>query len=129
MPTPALVKEADRLRTLRLYRILDTGAEKTFDDLTKLAAAICDTPIALISLVDEHRQWFKSRVGLGAPETSRDMAFCGHAIQSDDLFIVPDALKDSRFSENPLVTSEPHIRFYAGLRWWSPTGNGLVLFA
>jgi PAS domain S-box-containing protein len=99
---------------LRDYAVLDTPPEQIFDDLTELAAHICEAPIALISLVDENRQWFKSRVGLTADETARDISFCGHAILQPALFIVPDATKDERFADNPLVMSEPHIRFYAG---------------
>ena len=106
--------ETERLRMLRLYRIVDTASERSFDDLTRMAAAICDTPISLISLLDERRQWFKSRHGLAATETSRDVAFCGHAILQDDVFVVEDATQDERFANNPLVTAEPSIRFYAG---------------
>jgi GAF domain-containing protein len=94
--------------------VLDTVPEELFDDLTELAARICEAPIALISLVDEKRQWFKSKVGTGVNETSRDFSFCAHAIRQSDLFIVPDATKDARFASNPLVTSDPRIRFYAG---------------
>lgn len=108
-------KEAGRLHTLRAYELLDTAAEASFDKLTTLAALICETPISLISLVDESRQWFKSRVGVDAAETPRDWAFCVYAIkQGGGLFIVPDATKDQRFAQNPLVTNAPNIRFYAG---------------
>lgn len=106
--------EVERLRTLRLYNIIDTQAEQAFDDLARLAAAICETPIGLVSIVDESRQWFKARVGLDVPQTPRDVAFCAHAIQQPDVFVVEDATKDSRFSSNPLVTEDPAIRFYAG---------------
>ncbi len=108
--------ERHRLETLRLYGVLDTPSERALDDLTALAAAVCGTPIALISLVDEHRQWFKSKIGLEAAETPREFSFCAHALESPDLFIVPDASQDERFAGNPLVTGEPHIRFYAGAR-------------
>src|SRR5262249_52275259 len=104
-------QEARRLEVLRLYRVLDTGAEEVFDQLTELAAAICGTPIALISLVDEHRQWFKARVGMGPTETPRDVAFCSHAILEASVFTVPDATQDARFADNPLVTADPRVRF------------------
>ncbi len=106
--------EEARVIALDKYAILDTDPEQFFDDLTLLAAYVCNTPIALISLVDEDRQWFKSRVGLDASETSRDIAFCSTAILQTDVFVIPDALADERFRDNPLVVSEPHIRFYAG---------------
>ncbi len=114
MRAPLPKNEAERLRALRQYEILDTEAEKVFDDLTRLAVYICKTPIALITLIDSDRQWFKSRVELTPSETSRDISFCAHAILQTDTFIVPDTLEDERFKTNPMVTSEPHIRFYAG---------------
>lgn len=106
--------EQERLAALRAFRILDTSADAAFDDLTRLTAAVCATPIALVSLIDEHRQWFKSRVGLAATETSRDVAFCAHAILGDAPLVVENATADVRFRDNPLVRGEPHIRFYAG---------------
>src|SRR5881227_770622 len=115
-------KEQARLQALHGYKILDTDPEKAFDDLTILASHICETPVALISLIDSDRQWFKSRVGLSVSETHREVAFCNIAIQQSDLFIVPDATKDPRFSSNPFVVSEPKIRFYAGAPFKSSDG-------
>ncbi len=106
--------EAQRLQTLRLYDVLDSEPEKVFDDITEASARIFDTPICLVSFVDEERQWFKSSVGLDVKETERDIAFCAHAILSDDTFVVEDARSDHRFSDNPLVEGAPKIRFYAG---------------
>ena len=106
--------EEDRLKALERYAILDTAAEDQFDRITRLAAGMVGAPIALVSLVDEARQWFKARVGLDVDQTHRDLAFCSHAILQDDLFIIPDASRDPRFKDNPLVTGDPSIRFYAG---------------
>ena len=116
-------REARRLEALARLQILDTPSEQAFDDLTELAARWLDTPIALVSLVDDQRQWFKSRVGLTAEQTPREIAFCAHAIQKHELFEVPDAALDDRFSNNPLVTSDPNIRFYAGMPIASPDGE------
>ena len=118
--------EKKRLRNLLSYRVLDTAPEPSFDDFTLLASHICDTPIALVSLIDEKRQWFKSKVGLDIAETPREMAFCTHAILDPSRpFIVPDAIEDSKFAQNPLVTGDPHIRFYAGIPLVSPEGFAL----
>jgi GAF domain-containing protein len=108
------INEVARLAALQKYAILDTDPEQGFDDLTLLASYVCRTPIALISLVDENRQWFKSKVGLSVSETSREVAFCSRAILEKDVFVVPDTLEDDRFRDSPLVVSEPRIRFYAG---------------
>jgi two-component system NtrC family sensor kinase len=110
MPAP----DRDRVAALQKYAILDTEPEQAFDDLTLLASFVCKTPIALISLVDEDRQWFKSKIGMDACQTSRDIAFCSVAIQQTEVMVVPDTLQDERFRNNPLVVSGPRIRFYAG---------------
>ena len=117
--------EEQRLQALARYQIMDSAGEQAFDDITALAALWLDMPIALISLVDDQRQWFKSRVGLDAQETHRDLAFCAHAIQQSTLMEVPDASLDARFSANPLVTGDPFIRFYAGMPIITPEGSRL----
>lgn len=114
METSQLCNEADRLATLHGYEILDTPAESEFDELTQLAADILDVPIAIISFVARDRQWFKSRQGLAASETPLEVSFCRHQLFEKDLLVVPDALADPRFQNNPLVTGDLNIRFYAG---------------
>ena len=117
--------EGQRLGALYRYNVLDTEREEIFDELTELAATICDAPIALVSLIDQSRQWFKARIGLAAHETARSVSFCAHAILQPGLFVVPDTLLDSRFANNPLVTGAPNIRFYAGAPLFSEDGHGL----
>jgi signal transduction histidine kinase/ActR/RegA family two-component response regulator len=117
--------EESRLKVLQEYAILDTQDENIFDDLTYLASHICQTPMALITLLDRDRQWFKSKLGFEIKETPRDIAFCNKTIEHAEVFVIRDALQDVRFAENPLVTSRPHIRFYAGARITSPEGYTL----
>jgi GAF domain-containing protein len=115
--------EAERLRALRELELLDSEPEEEFDELVRRAAEATDAPIAVITLVDEARQWFKARVNLELESTDRDLAFCAHAILApDDLTIVPDTLEDERFNDNLLVTEDPNIRFYAGAPIFTPDG-------
>lgn len=115
MQSPEIPEDDDlRVGALHALKVLDTPVEERFDRLTRLAKRLFGVPIAVVSLVDANRQWFKSCLGLDASETSRDVSFCGHAILGDDIFLVPDASADPRFNDNPLVTGEPNIRFYAG---------------
>ena len=119
------MNEAARLRSLRSYKILDTDPEQAFDDLTLIASKICEAPIALITLVDENRQWFKSRIGIDIRESPRSISFCAHAIQQKGIFTIPDASIDVRFKDNPVVKGNPHIRFYAGAPIESSDGQAL----
>lgn len=123
LPAPIPDDDADRLVALRRLLILDTPPEERFDRIVSFAAREFDVPIVLVSLVDAHRQWFKAMVGLDVCETGRDISFCGHAITSDNVLVVVDALADPRFTDNPLVTGEPHIRFYAGAPLVLPGGH------
>jgi GAF domain-containing protein len=119
-PIPSYDKE--RLAALREMLILDTPPEERFDKIVEFAAQEFAVPIALISLLDENRQWFKARVGVDVCETARDISFCGHVILQPDLFVIPDARADERFADNPLVTNPPHVIFYAGAPLRMPSG-------
>lgn len=127
MPAAVIpISEAERLRVLRSYEVLDTACEAAFDELTQLAAQIAGSPMAMVSFLDTDRQWFKARVGIRLDQTSRDQAFCAHAIlRPQELLVVTDAQNDPRFADNPLVTEAPHIRFYAGAPLVSPEGHAL----
>ena len=124
-PAPRPLSELDRLQALREYHALDTGPEQAFDDIVKLASHVCGTPIAVVTLIDEERQWFKAKIGLAAQETSRDIAFCAYTILGTDTMVVPDARADPRFVDNPFVTGDPRIRFYAGSPLTTSAGHGL----
>ena len=122
-PAPIPDDEDARLNALRELLLLDTPPEERYDRLSRFAAEQLDMPIALLSLVDGKRQWFKSRVGLEIAESARDISFCGHAIMKKELFVVEDARLDPRFSDNPMVVNEPHVRFYAGAPLSCPSGH------
>lgn len=123
MKAPLPRMETERLKVLHHYRVLDTPPEDDFDDIIFLASEICEVPICLISFIDENRQWFKAKKGLAACETSRDHAICAHAILNEDVLVIPDAKKDERFQNNPLVTGAPFIRFYAGAPLITPSNH------
>jgi GAF domain-containing protein len=117
--------ENERLAELYDLGVLDTGEDKVFNDLASLAAYVCKAPIALISLIDRDRQWFKAKIGIDADETPRELSFCAHAILQDGTMEVHDSLEDERFRDNPFVTSDPHVRFYAGAPLTTPKGYKL----
>lgn len=127
MKAPIPANEPERFDALRRYEVLDTASEQEFANLALLASHICGTPIALISLIDENRQWFKSKVGMTEDKTAQDIAFCAHGILQPDVFIVEDVQTDKRFADNPLVTGPSKIRFYAGSPVIAPDGHGFGL--
>jgi GAF domain-containing protein len=117
--------EIERLKALERYDVLDTNAEADFDELVKLASQICETPISLVSLIDSSRQWFKAKIGMESNETSRDVAFCAHGILKNELMEINDATQDNRFFDNPLVTGDLGIKFYAGMPLTTSDGFNL----
>ncbi len=122
---PVPKNESDRIKALRSYEILDSAPELTYDDFTHLAADLCDVPISFISLVDSHRQWFKSRLGTEVCETKREHAFCAHTILQNAVMVIPDTSLDERFHDSPLVLGSPYIRFYAGAPLTTPDGHAI----
>jgi len=122
IPAPIPPDDVQRLKALHGLLILDTPPEQRFDRIVQFAAGEFKMPIVLISLVDEHRQWFKAKVGLDACETARAVSFCGHVITQSELFIIEDAARDARFADNPQVTGPPHVRFYCGAPLQLPSG-------
>ena len=125
MKVPLTTHESERLAALKSYQVLDSAAEQSYDDIAAMAAHVCQVPIALVSLVDEARQWFKAKVGWQQNQTPREVAFCAHAMLQNEPFVVRDAVKDKRFAANPLVTHSPFIRFYAGFPLVTPEGHAL----
>lgn len=119
------VNETERLEALHSYQVLDTDPEQALNDLVQLSAFICGTPISLISLIDDERQWFKARTGVDVLQTPREYSFCQYAMRANDVYEVPDMAADARFANNPLVTGDPHIRFYAGAPLLTPEGQPL----
>lgn len=123
--SPIPLHERERLENLNTFAILDTPPEEEYEEIVRLASLICETPISTVTLIDEHRQWFKAKRGLDKQEDTRDVSFCAHAVYHNDFLIVPDATQDERFVNNPLVTGNPNIRFYAGMPLRSPEGYAL----
>lgn len=119
---PTHKKERERLEALRRYHILDTGPEKGFDDLTYLASALCKSSISLVTFIDRDRQWFKARMGIGVPQTSRHISFCAYTILQSTVLAIPDTAQDDRFRDNPWVADDPGVRFYAGAPIFSSDG-------
>lgn len=120
---PPAISEPERLRALRRYHILDTEPEQAFNDLAQLAAFVCSTPMAMVSLIDERRQWFKARTGVDVAQIPREHAFCQYAMRAEDVYEIPDTAADPRFDHNPLVTGSPYIRFYSGAPLLTPEGQ------
>ena len=128
IPAPIPATEAQRLADLHALRILDTPPEERFDRIVRLAARIFDVPTAYVALIDSDRQWFKAKCGLQADSTGRDISFCGHAIVNEGPLVIPDAHRDVRFHDNPLVVNPPHVRFYAGHPLRGPAGQNVGTF-